>query len=80
MPKRMTYLILAFALIPAGDALARSSHRNQTSPIRQCLRDGSVYYSPGAYCVSTRGIVEVCLGGDWVSIGACKGEVCRKTC
>jgi hypothetical protein len=79
--KRMAAVFLAFALVFAGDASGRSSHRNQTSPIHQCLRDGAVYYAPGAYCVSARGAVEVCLSdGGWMSIGACKGEACRKTC
>ena len=79
MMRRVATVLLACALSFSGQALARS-HRNQSSPVHQCYWDTPVY-SPGAYCVSRRGLVEVCLsGGDWMSIGPCIGEECRTGC
>ena len=73
-------MLLAFALCFSGDAFARSSHRNQSSPISQCYWAGT-RYSLGGYCVGRGGVVQVCTSdGDWVSIGPCIAGECRLTC
>ena len=71
--------LLASSLCCGGDASA-GSWKHRHGPERSCPRDG-VFYSPGDYCVSRHGIVEVCMGdGSWMSLGACLGMECRAAC
>ena len=78
---RVGIVLLACALSFSGDAHARTGHRaNQSSPVYWCYWEGTSY-RPGGYCVSQRGIVEVCLtSGDWMSVGPCLGYECRVAC
>jgi hypothetical protein len=80
MMLRVGIVLLACAPSFSGDSLARTSHGNQSSPVYSCYWEGT-RYGPGGYCVSNRGMVEVCLSdGDWISVGACRGDVCRVAC
>ncbi len=71
--------LLACSLFFGGDAFARWRHDHE-GPRHPCFR-GLVAYTPGAYCVSRHGVVEVCMGdGSWMSLGPCLGTECRSTC
>ncbi len=79
MMRRSGIVLLACALSFGGEASARS-HSNHSGPVYQCYWDGT-RYSPGGYCVSNHGVVEVCTtSGDWMSMGACIGDECRVAC
>jgi hypothetical protein len=79
MMRRIGIVVLACALSFGGEALARS-HGNQSSPIYPCYWGGTKYWT-GGYCVSNRGVVEVCTSsGDWMTLGDCIGEECRVAC
>jgi hypothetical protein len=79
MIRRIGTVLLACALSFGGEALARS-HGNWGGYVYQCYWSGTKY-SPGGYCVSRRGVVEVCTtSGDWMSLGACIGDECRMAC
>jgi len=78
MMRRIGTVVLACALAFSGEALARSAPWH--GPVYSCYWQGSIY-RPGGYCVSNRGIVEVCLtSGDWMSVGHCLGDECRVAC
>ena len=80
MMLRVGIVLLACAASFSGDAQARVSHSGHTSPVYLCYWEGTSY-RPGGYCVSNRGIVEVCMSdGDWISIGPCRGDECRMAC
>jgi hypothetical protein len=80
MLRRIGIVVLACALSFGGEAPAKSSHRGQSSPVYWCYWEGT-RYDPGGYCVSNRGVVEVCLtSGDWMSVGRCLGDECRVVC
>ena len=79
MMRRIGTVLVACALSFGGEALARP-HGNQSSPIYQCYWNGTRYWT-GGYCVSNRGVVEVCTSsGDWMTLGACIGVECRVAC
>ncbi|MGD0642839.1 MAG: hypothetical protein ABSC22_19030 [Roseiarcus sp.] len=70
---------LACLLSLSGDALA-GPPRHSGPPPRHC-HWGQIEYDASNYCVSGRGIVEMCMNdGTWLSIGACQGSVCGKRC
>ena len=76
--RRIGTVVLACALTFSGKALARS--RDWHGPVYSCYWNGNIY-RPGGYCVSNRGVVEVCLtSGDWMSVGPCLGDECRVVC
>jgi hypothetical protein len=80
MMRRIGTVLLGCALSFGGEAMARPHGNNQSSPIYQCSWNGTRYWT-GGYCVSNRGIVEVCASsGDWVTLGGCIGEECRVAC
>jgi hypothetical protein len=73
-------VLLASSLSFGGGALAWTYHNYRDVQPTPCFR-GPIAYSPGAYCVSGRGMVEVCMrDGSWISIGACIGAECRAVC
>jgi hypothetical protein len=79
MMRRIGTVLLACALSFGGEALVRP-HGNWGGPVYQCYWSGTKY-SPGGYCVSNRGVVEVCTtSGDWMNLGACIGDECRVVC
>ena len=78
MMRRIGTVLLACTLSFGGEALARSY--NRSSPIYQCYWNGTKYWT-GGYCVSNRGVVEVCTSsGDWMTLGGCIGPECRVAC
>jgi hypothetical protein len=80
MMLRVGIVLLACALSFSGDAQALTGHRNWSGPVYSCYWQGTIY-RPGGYCVSNRGIVEVCTSsGDWMTLGPCLGDECRVAC
>ena len=80
MKIRAATALLALAMTFAGAASARPNH-NGTSPVWRCYRgDLATPYAIGAYCVSRRGLVEVCVAGGWMNMGPCLGNECNVSC
>ena len=82
--RRWFFVALALAIWPVGDADARG-HRGHAGPVTTICHWGGTLYNLGGYCTQPCAggacPVQVCVGEEqWMNVGPCLGDECRRAC